>query len=124
MAVAKKGWRKIRVADADYFWRANGTDWGIHVVVVGPAAFVSGQRAQQLGFTLDYDALRTPIAGGVGLWQRAAVAPGVVRFALERALAATPPFTGEAGRADVSLSKEDQQEAQRLARLPIPQRDA
>ena len=58
------------------------------------------------------------------LWQQAAVAPGVVRFALERALAASPPFTGEAGHEDVSLSKEDQHEAQRLARLPVAQEEA
>ncbi|NVJ25682.1 MULTISPECIES: hypothetical protein [Myxococcus] len=51
--------------------------------------------------------------------QHAAIAPGVVRFALERALAAQPPFTGGVGPPDMWLSKEDLKEAQRLARLPI-----
>ncbi len=116
MAVAKKGWRKIRVADADWFWRATGTDWGISVVVVGPAAFVSGQRAQQLGFYVDYAHERTPQgAGVVHLRQKTAIAPGVVRLALERALAATPPFTGEAGLKDMTLPKDDLREVQRLA---------
>lgn len=124
MAVPKKGWRKIRIADADWFWRANGTDWGIDVVVVGPEAFVSGQRAQQLVFNLDYDPHRTPPGTGMSGRQQAAIAPGVVRFALERALAAQPPFTGEVGPPDMSLSKEDLKEAQRLAHLPIAREDA
>jgi hypothetical protein len=38
----------------------------------------------------------------VGLKQRAAVAPEVIRLAIERALSAEPPFTGTAGAADVT----------------------
>jgi hypothetical protein len=115
MALSKKGWRKIRVADADWFWRALGRDWGIEVVIVGAAAFVPGQRAQQLTFTLGYAHERTPHGMGVHLRQTTAIAPGVVRLALQRALAASPPFTGEAGLEDVTLPKADLLEVQRQA---------
>ena len=118
MAVPRKGWRKISVEGRVYHWRANGTDWSVDVVVVTDAAFARGARAQQLVFSLDYDHLRTPLGnGGVGLTQRAAVAPGVVRLALEHALAAESPFTGAAGAADVTLSAQALAEVQARARL-------
>lgn len=118
MAVPRKGWRNISVEGRVYHWRANGHDWGIDVVIVTDAAFARGERAQQLVFTLDYDHLRTPRDNGaVGLRQRAAVAPGVVRLALEHALAAQPPFTGDAGAEDVTLTPRALDEVQARARL-------
>ena len=118
MAVPRKGWRKISVEGRVYHWRANGQDWGIEVVVVTEDAFRRGDRAQQLVFTLDYDHLRTPREnGGVGLKQRAAVVPEVIRLAIEHALAAKPPFTGIAGAADVTLSPQALAEVQAQARI-------
>lgn len=118
MAVPKKGWRKISVAGRVFFWRADGNDWGINVAIVTDDAFRRGEKAQQLAFLLDYDHLRTPLGGGaVGLTQRAAVAPGVIRLAIERALAAEPPFTGVAGKPDVTLSPEALAEVQAQARI-------
>ena len=118
MAVPRKDWRKISIEGRVYHWRANGQDWGIEVVVVTEDAFRRGDRAQQLAFTLDYDHLRTPREdGGVGLKQRAAVAPEVIRLAIERALSAEPPFTGMAGAADVTLSPQAMAEVQARARI-------
>ena len=120
MAVPRKGWRKISVGERVYHWRAHGTDWGIVVAVVTDAAFVPGERAQQLAFTLDYDPLKTPLAGGgVRLKQRAAVAPGAVRLAIERALSAQPPFLGTTGAEDVTLSPEALAEVQARARIVL-----
>ncbi len=83
------------------------------MVVVTEDAFRRGDRAQQLAFILDYDHLQTPREdGGVGLKQRAAVAPEVIRLAIERALSAEPPFTGIAGAADVTLSPQAVAEVQ------------
>jgi hypothetical protein len=118
MAVPKKGWRTIAVKERTYYWRANGTDWGIDVVIVTDAAFERGKVAQQLRFTLDYDHLETPRpAGGVSLHQRAAVAPGVVRLAIERALTLSPPFKGDHGAPHVTLPPELVAELQSSARL-------
>lgn len=118
MAVPRKGWRKISVEGRVYHWRANGQDWGIEVVVVTKDAFRRGERAQQLAFTLDYDHLQTPReAGGFNLKQRAAVAPEVIRLAIEHALSAKPPFTGIAGVADVTLSPQALEEVQARARF-------
>jgi hypothetical protein len=118
MAVPKKGWRTIVVAERTYYWRANGNDWGIEVAIVTEAAFVRGKEAQQLRFTLDYDHLRTPLLGrGVSLHQRAAVAPGVIRLAIERSLALSPPFTGEHGVPHVTLQPEVLAEVQSSARF-------
>jgi hypothetical protein len=118
MAVPRKGWRKISVEGRVYHWRATGQDWGIEVVVVTKDAFRPGDRAQQLAFTLDYDHLQTPReAGGFDLKQRAAVAPEVIRLAIERALSAKPPFTGIAGAADVTLSPQTVAEVQARARM-------
>ncbi len=118
MAVPGKGWRKISVEGSVYHWRANGQDWGIEVIVVTEGAFHRGDRAQQLAFTLDYDHLQTPReAGGFALKQRAAVAPEVIRLAIERALSAEPPFRGIAGAADVSLSPQAVAELQVRARI-------
>lgn len=118
MAVPRKGWRKISVEGRVYHWRANGQDWGIEVVVVTEDAFRRGDRAQQLAFTLDYDHLQTPREdGGVGLKQRAAVAPEVIRLAIEHSLSAKPPFTGIVGAADVTLSPQALAEVQARARI-------
>jgi hypothetical protein len=118
MAVPRKGWREITVGGALFFWRALGTDGGIDVVVVTKAAFARAGAAQQLRFTLDYDHRRTPHDdGSTSLHQRAAVAPGVVRLAIERAVALSPPFTGELGLPDISLPSEALAEAQAAARV-------
>lgn len=118
MAVPRKGWRKITVEERVYHWRADGQDWGINVAIVTQDAFRRGEKAQQLAFCLDYDHLQTPLgAGAVGLTQRAAVAPGVIRLAIERALSAEPPFTGSVGEADVTLSPEALAEVQERARI-------
>ena len=120
MAVPKKGWRKITVEGRLYHWRANGNDWGITVAIVTKDAFRSGEKAQQLAFDLDYDHLKKPLGGGaVGLTQQAAVAPAVIRLAIEHALAATPPFTGSAGEPDVTLSSQALAEVQERARIEI-----
>lgn len=118
MAVPRKGWRRITVEDRTYSWRAIGTDWGIDVVVVTEAAFERGKSAQQLRFNLDYDHIRTPHPGGaVALHQQAAVAPGVVRLAIERSLNLSPPFTGEPDALDIVLPKEIVSELQTSARI-------
>jgi hypothetical protein len=118
MAVPKKGWRRITVDDRAYSWRAIGTDWGIDVVVVTVAAFERGKSAQQLRFSLDYDHIRTPHpGGGVALHQQAAVAPGVIRLAIERALDLSPPFTGAHDAPDVVLPSEVVATLQASARI-------
>ena len=118
MAVPRKGWRKISVEERVYHWRANGNDWGIDVVVVTEDAFRRGERAQQLVFTLDYDHLRTPLGNGVvAVRQRAAVAPAIVRLAIEHALSVEPPFLGIAGAADVTLNPQALAEVQARARI-------
>jgi hypothetical protein len=121
MAVPKKGWRKITVGSRQYFWRAIGTDWGIDVIVVTHDAFQPGSAAQQLRFTFDYDheqtPFETPTVRGISLRQRAVVAPGVVRAAIERACASTPPFIGAVGLPDVSLDPKTVAHLQALARV-------
>lgn len=121
MAVPDKGWRTVIVDGVTYYWRAAGDNHGINVVVVTAEAFARGVRAQQLVFRLEYDHLPTPRSGGVvGLRQRAVVAPGVVRAAIESAVASEPPFTGEIGRADVTLTAGTLASLQRIARLALP----
>lgn len=84
-------------------------------------AFTRGAKAQQLTFRLGYDHLKTPRGGGaISLQQRAAVAPGVVRAAIEAAVGSDPAFTGELGRADVTLTAEVLAAVQQLARLALP----
>ena len=87
---------------------ALGHDWGIDVVVITRDAFDPGKTAQQLRFRLDYDHLRTtretPHGRGYSLQQRAAVAPGLVRSAIEHALTLPQPFTGQHGEPDVIKS--------------------
>jgi hypothetical protein len=118
MAVPRKGWRRITVDDRTYSWRATGTDWGIEVVVVTAAAFERGKNAQQLRFNLDYDHIHTPHpGGGVALYQQAAVAPGVIRLAIERALDLSPPFTGAHDAPDVVLPGEIAAKLQASARI-------
>jgi hypothetical protein len=118
MAVPRKGWRPLLVDQHRYFWRAIGTDWGINVMVITEAAFNKGATAQQLTFTLDYDHLRTPLArGAVSLRQRAAVAPGVVTLAIQRAVALTPSFTGAIGKRDITLPPQIVSELQERARV-------
>lgn len=120
MAVPKKGWRKITVAERLYYWRAKGNDWGITVAIVTDDAFRSGEKAQQLAFKLDYDHLKKPPGGGgVSLTQQASVAPGVIRLAIECALAAQPTFTGSAGEPDVNLSPQALAEVQARARIEV-----
>jgi hypothetical protein len=109
------------VNDRTYYWRAIGQDGGIQVVVVTEAAFTRGAKGQQLTFTLGYDHLETPRgAGAVSLQQRAAVAPGVVREAIEAAIGSDPAFTGELDRADVTLKAEVLAGLQQRARLALP----
>jgi len=121
MAVPRNGWRTIVVSDSQYRWRAIGTDFGIKVVVVTDAAFERGKAAQQLRFRLDYDHLetpfKTPLASGVSLKQRAAVSPGVVRLAIERALTLPQPFTGKHGDPDIILESRIVAELQASARV-------
>jgi hypothetical protein len=120
MAVPKKGWRTIAVESRVYYWRAIGKDWGINVVVVTEEAFTRDATAQQLTFRLEYDHLGTPRGNGaVSLRQRAAVAPGVVRAAIEAAVGSDPAFTGELGRADVTLTAEVLATVQQLARVTV-----
>ena len=120
MAVPRKGWRPLLVDQRRYFWRAIGTDWGITVVVVTEAAFTRGASAQQLAFNLDYDHLQTPHAdGSVSLKQRAAVAPGVIRLAIQRAVASTPRFTGDIGEENITLPAQTLSELQRAARIEL-----
>jgi hypothetical protein len=99
MAIRRKGWRTLVVDERRYSWRAIGTDWGIDVVVVTEAALSKGATGQQLRFTLGYDHLRIPLAGvGVGLEQRAVVAPGVVVLAIgmrSRRYRALPVMSGK-----------------------------
>jgi hypothetical protein len=101
MAVPKNGWRKI--------------------VVITQAAFYRGKTAQQLRFTLDYDHLmtpfETPLGRGESLRQRAAVAPGVVRLAIERALMLPQPFSGKHGEPNVVLRGKIVTELQAFARV-------
>ena len=120
MAVPKRGWRKITVRDSSFFWRAIGRDWGIEVIVVTDAAFIPGKTAQQLRFTLDYDHLYTDRGGGrTSFRQRAAVAPGAVQLAIERAVGLSPPFTGEHDQGDVSLPREALADVQARARVEV-----
>ncbi|HET9954324.1 MAG TPA: hypothetical protein VFQ61_07465 [Polyangiaceae bacterium] len=122
MAVPRKGWREITVCDTTFYWRTFGTDGGLKVVVVTAAAFAHGNSAQQLRFTLDYDHERSPHSdGGARLYQRAAVAPSVVRLAIERAVSLLPPFTGENGQANMSLPADVLAEIQACARRHAPQ---
>jgi len=118
MAVPKKGWRRITVENRTYSWRAIGTDGGIDVVIVTAAAFERGKSAQQLRFNLDYDHFRTPHpGGGFALHQQAAVAPGVIRLAIEHSLSLSPPFTGEHGAPDIFIPNEIIAELQASARI-------
>ncbi len=117
MAVPKKGWRKLTVDNRHFYWRTIGTDWGITLVVVTDAAFVSGKAAQQLKVNFDYDHYRTQVAVGVTtLRQQAAITPKIVRLAIERAMAMDPPFTGEIGAEVMLLAQEILQELQQEAR--------
>ena len=76
-------------------------------MVVTDAAFAKGKRAQQLRFSLAYDHLRLPRAGGVVAFrQRAVVAPGVIRRAIHVARSLPSPFTGGCGAPDVVLAGE------------------
>ena len=121
MAVPKKGWRRITVDDRTYSWRAIGTDSGIDVVVVTAAAFERGKRAQQLRFSLDYDHIRTPhLGGGFALHQQAAVAPGLIRLAIEHARDLSPPFTGAHDAPDAVLPSEVVATLQASARMSLP----
>lgn len=119
MTVSRKGWRRIVVGGQAYHWRATGTDWGIDVVVVTEAAFEPSTTSQQLRFTLDYDHDWRPYSGGgrTSKRQRAVVGPGVVRLALERALALSPPFTGGHGAPNIALPRETVTQLQSAARL-------
>ena len=120
MAVPRKGWRHITVKDRTYSWRAIGSDWGIDVVVVTEGAFERGKRAQQLRFNVDYDYIRTPHpSGGEALHQQTAVAPGLIRLAIERSLNLWPPFTGEHDASDIVLPKEIVSELQTSARIGV-----
>jgi len=118
MAVPKKGWRKITVRNARFFWRTLGTDWEVNAVVVTEAAFVSGKRAQQLLFTLDYDLRLIGCGDGFRSYrQRAVISPGVVRMAIELSLDMWPPFTGLHGLPDVLLPASALAELQAAARV-------
>lgn len=125
MAVPRKGWRPLALNEQTYYWRANGQDWGIEVVIVTGDAFISGARAQQLVFTLDYDHLRTPHPGGsTSLQQRAAVSPGIIRSAIEYAIVADPPFIGTPGGNDISLPVHAVAALQDHARLDVTPRES
>lgn len=124
MAVPRKGWRPLALGQQTYYWRANGHDWGIEVVIVTEAAFISGARAQQLVFTLDYDHHRTPYPGGTSLQQQAAVSPGIIRSAIEYALVADPPFTGTPGGNDISLPAHTLTALQDRARFDVTPRES
>lgn len=118
MAVPKKGWRPLVVDQRRYLWRAIGTERGIKVVVVTEAAFTRGATAQQLMFNLDYDQLSIALPGGASsLWQRAAVAPGVVALAIQSAVASNPSFTGGIGAQNITLSPQIIGRLQEMARI-------
>ena len=123
MVLSQKGWRTITVHQAPFFWRARGTDWGITAVVVTAEAFAAGQKAQQLRFMLDYDNLAIPhqddgkVIRSFSLRHHAVITPGVVRLAIERASALSPPFTGQHGLPDVSLPPNVVAELQAAARV-------
>jgi hypothetical protein len=103
MALSRRGMRRIVVDGATYYWRADGTDEGIRLVVVGSSAFVPGQRGQQLRARFDYS---TGPSTGV----QAVVASALVRNAIEAGRRLPFPFSGEPGLADVIL-REDQARA-------------
>jgi hypothetical protein len=107
MARSRKGWRRIVVEGAEFYWLARGTDDGIYARVVGPEAFVSGQHGQELSFGLSYYSVLSPTETGWRTKQRTAITPGVVRRAIDLARARQPAFTGRIGEPDVMLSEEE-----------------
>src|SRR5688500_10705921 len=110
MAIARKGWRRIVVDGATYYWRAFDhcrDRWcGVQLAIVGETAFTRGIRAQQLVAYLDHDWLEVPHPSArLFHHEPAAITPAIVRLAIERGRTANPPFTGEPGRPDVMLDK-------------------
>ncbi|MBK8259678.1 MAG: hypothetical protein IPK82_44350 [Polyangiaceae bacterium] len=120
MAVPRRGWRSVIVDQRRYFWRAIGGDCGIEVIVITEMAFTVGATAQQLTFRLGYDHLQISRSDGSKLWrQHAAVAPGVVRLAIQYATASTPSFTGNIGEQNIALPDHFLPELQAAARTNV-----